>query len=70
MKLGRKSTTITHDKNGNPLTDKDGNIVPSRTYTNYYVVTDNGNYIAIKPAFDNDYKSLYVLSIDLDKSPF
>lgn len=33
-----------------------------KTYTNYYVKTENGNYIAIKPAFPNDYKALYVLA--------
>ena len=35
-------------------------------YTNYYIKFENGNYVAIKPAFNNDYKSLYVLSTAID----
>lgn len=33
-------------------------------YTNYFLVLENGSYIAIKPAFKNDYKTLFVLSKD------
>jgi len=33
-----------------------------KKYTNYFLVLDNGNYIPIKPAFQNDYKLLYVIS--------
>lgn len=53
MKLVRKSVELEH--NGE-----------KRKYTNYYIVTDNGNYIAIKPAFNNDYKALYVLAESID----
>ena len=44
--------------------EKDGVI---KHYTNYYIVTDNGNWVAVKPAFENDYKTLYVLSKSVDK---
>lgn len=37
-------------------------------YTNYYIKTENGNYIAIKPAFMNDYKALFVLAKDEAKN--
>jgi len=36
-------------------------------YTNYYLRLSNGSYIAIKPAFNNDYKTLYVLSVEENK---
>ena len=41
--------------------------VNEKTYTNYYLVSDNGNWVAIKPAFLNDYKVLYVLSESTDQ---
>lgn len=54
MKLIRK-TVITKDKQGQ-----------EKKYTNYFLELENGNYIAIKPAFLNDYKLLYVVSESRD----
>lgn len=34
----------------------------SKTYVNYYLVTDNGVYIAIKPSFNNDYGKLRMVA--------
>jgi len=56
MELVRKTVEV--EKNGE-----------KKKYTNYFLLTDNGNYVAIKPAFENDYKTLYVLSKDVSK-PF
>lgn len=56
MELVRKTVEV--EKNGE-----------KKRYTNYYILTDNGNYVAVKPAFENDYKTLYVLSKDASK-PF
>lgn len=41
-------------------------------YTNYYLELPSGQYVAIKPAFKNDYKVLYVVASDPKKqeSPF
>ena len=55
FKLTRKTVVVVQ---------ADGTI---KHYTNYFLVTDSGSYIAIKPAFNNDYKTLYVLSIDVTK---
>ena len=57
MELVRKTVEV--EKNGE-----------KKRYTNYYILTDNGNYVAVKPAFENDYKTLYVLSKDVNQSPF
>lgn len=38
-----------------------------KRYTNYFIQLENGSYIPIKPAFQNDYKVLYVVSTDSDK---
>ena len=46
------------------VVQSDGTI---KHYTNYFLVTDSGSYVAIKPAFNNDYKTLYVLSTDVIK---
>ena len=48
---------------------KDGE---KKNYTNYYIKLDNGNYIPIKPAFNDDYKLLYVISKEVknDEKPF
>lgn len=43
---------------------KDGVV---RHYTNYFLVLPNGSYIAIKPAFDRDYKLLYVLAEEVGR---
>ena len=39
--------------------EKDGVI---KNYTNFYLETEDGTYVAIKPAFKNDYKILVVLA--------
>lgn len=59
MELVRMSKQVT----------KDGE---TKNYTNYYIKLDNGNYIPIKPAFNNDYKVLYVVSKEVknDEKPF
>jgi len=44
------------------VTLEDGTV---KHYTNYFLVTENGNYIAIKPSFENDYKLLYVLATEV-----
>lgn len=36
-------------------------------YTNYFLQLENGAYIAIRPAFNNDYKTLYVLAVEEKK---
>lgn len=36
-----------------------------KNYTNYYLILDNGSYIPIKPAFNNDYKVLYNLADEI-----
>ena len=51
--LVRKSVEVT-DANGE-----------TKHYTNYFLKLPNGSYIAIKPAFNNDYKTLYVLATDV-----
>lgn len=51
MELVKKSSKV----------EKNGEI---KNYTNYYLKLDNGNWLAIKPAFLNDYKLLYVLAKD------
>jgi hypothetical protein len=33
-----------------------------KNYTNFFLVTPNGKWVAVKPAFKNDYKVLVVLS--------
>lgn len=38
-----------------------------KTAYNYYVVTDNGNYIAVKPVFKNDYSKLFIISDNAEK---
>jgi len=43
--------------------EKDGKTLH---YTNYYLQLPNGSYIPIKPAFDNDYKVLYVLAREVE----
>jgi hypothetical protein len=53
FKITRKSVEVVQ---------ADGTI---KRYTNYFLVTDTGSYVAIKPAFNNDYKTLYVLSTDV-----
>lgn len=35
---------------------------------NYYIQLDNGNYIAIKPSFKNDYKLLFLLAETNEKN--
>lgn len=49
--------------------DKDGKEL---NYTNYYLELPSGQYVAIKPAFKNDYKVLYVVATDRNKqdTPF
>lgn len=54
MELVRKQTEVVNKQTGE-----------KKRYTNYYLKTENGNYVAIKPAFDNDYKTLYVLAKDV-----
>ena len=44
--------------------DKDGKEL---NYTNYYLELPSGQYVAIKPAFKNDYKVLYVVASDPNK---
>ena len=39
-------------------TSKDG----TKHYTNFYLVMDSGTYVAIKPSFISDYKTLVVLA--------
>jgi len=34
----------------------------TKHYTNFYIQLDNGSYIAVKPAFQNDYKVLYIVA--------
>jgi len=51
IKLVRKSVKVMKDSQ-------------ERHYTNYFLVLPSGAYIAIKPAFENDYKTLYVLADD------
>ena len=36
--------------------------VEGKTFNNYYLVSENGVYIAIKPSFSNDYGKLRVLA--------
>jgi len=37
----------------------------TKHYTNYFLQFANGTYVAIKPAFNNDYKTLFVLAKDV-----
>jgi len=53
LTLIRKSKTVI----------KDGKVLH---YTNYFLQLENGSYISIKPAFVNDYKTLFVLSTNSD----
>ena len=39
----------------------------TKTAYNYYVVTDNDNYIAVKPVFKNDYSKLFIISDNAEK---
>ena len=39
----------------------------TKTAYNYYVVTDNNNYIAVKPVFKNDYSKLFIISDNAEK---
>lgn len=39
------------------VTTKEG-----KTFNNYYIVSDNGVYIAVKPSFATDYGKLRVLA--------
>ena len=48
-KLVKKQVTV--EKNGE-----------EKHYTNFFLVTESGNYVAVKPAFNNDYKVLVVLA--------
>lgn len=54
VKIVRKQVTV----------NKDG---LTRHYTNYFLVLPNGAYLAIKPAFENDYKTLYILADELQQ---
>lgn len=43
----------------------------TKSYTNYYLQLSSGQYVAIKPAFKNDYKVLYVVATDpKNETPF
>jgi len=55
MELIRKSVTV----------QKDGE---TKHYTNYYLLLENGYYIPVKPSFEKDYKSLYVIARDVTNS--
>jgi len=46
----------------NQTTDEKGN-----TWTHYYLVLENGNYIQIRPAFSKDYSKLRVLATKEEK---
>jgi len=59
----KKSTEITLVRKSVEVV-KDGQ---TRHYTNYYLRLTNGSYVAIKPAFENDYKTLYVLSEEVEQ---
>lgn len=51
-KLVKKQVTV--EKNGE-----------EKNYTNFFLVTESDNYVAVKPAFNNDYKVLVVLAEDV-----
>lgn len=38
----------------------------TKTAYNYYIITDNGNYVAVKPVFKNDYSKLFIISDNAD----
>ena len=44
-------------------TSKDG----TKHYTNFYLVMDSGMYVAIKPSFISDYKTLVVLATPIQE---
>ena len=46
-------------KKQNTITKENGEV---KHYTNFYLLFDNGNYVAIKPAFQGDYKVLVVMA--------
>lgn len=46
-------------KLGNAYNDKNG---VERHYDNYYLVLDNGEYVAIRCSFKNDYQKLQAIA--------
>jgi hypothetical protein len=46
-------------KKQNTVTKENGEV---KHYTNFYLLFENGNYVAIKPAFQGDYKVLVVMA--------
>ena len=38
----------------------------TKTGYNYYILTDNGNYVPVKPVFKKDYSKLFIISDNAD----